>query len=772
MRSSLFSLCCLLSCALQAQKHKVLIIGIDGCRGDALVAANAPHLDSLANSGFRTFAANTHPPTWSGTGWSTMLTGVWEQKHGVVDNSFANQQFTAWPHFFSRLSNLNPSLNLHSIAHWAPINTTITTGADQELNVATDQAVADAAVSVLQNGDPDVLFLQFDDVDHAGHLSGYGTTVAPYLATIEVVDQQLGPVLNTVKQRPSNEQWLVLVTTDHGGNLSGHGGITFEEQRTFTLASGPGIDPYLRLADRDTSVAATSLTFATGRHVRVASASPYQFGSAQDFTVECRVKMPASWSADPVFVGNKNWNSGVNPGFVLSTNTSGGTWKFNIGDGVDRIDLTGLPINDGQWHHLAVTCDRNSEARIFQDGLLLRTANMSAIGSITNALQLCFGQDGTTTYGTALTGSVAEVRIWNSALPIETVSAWSGKTLSSAHPNSADLIGHWALNEGLGGTHANSVLAAPSAQHYVAGSPAAASWTANTLPLITTDLSGTPTQADMVPTVFAYLCIANDPAWQLDGRSLIPVCAPVEVDASFFLGGPYDANSGLMADGIRAASLLPATEPYSGLGYDHSMLGGGEVAAGGVFAQTGANAIVDWVVVEQRSGTDPRRVLASKGYLVQRDGDIVDLDGASMPRMPLILGTHHLAVHHRNHLGAMSAQPLNFSFAATTMANFTDPAFPLFGTEAMRTQGGVRTAWPGDTTRDGEVKYTGGGNDRDPILSFIGGLIPTLTIPGYQLQDINMDGLVKYTGAANDRDQILLTIGGAVPTAVRAEQVP
>ncbi|MCC7501322.1 MAG: alkaline phosphatase family protein, partial [Flavobacteriales bacterium] len=706
------------------------------------------------------------------TGWSTMLTGVWEQKHKAVDNSFTNNQFANWPHFFARLKSVDPTLSLHSISHWAPINTVITSQADQELNVPTDQAVADAAVNLLQSGDPDVLFLQFDDVDHAGHLNGFGTTVAPYLAAIEVVDQQLGPVLNALKQRPSNEKWMVMVTTDHGGNLSGHGGITFEEQRTFTFASGPGIDPNLRPADRDTSVAPTSIAFAAGRHVRVANVSPYQFGSAQDFTVECRVKMPTSWAGDPVIVGNKNWNSGVNPGFVLSTNTSGGTWKFNIGDGVDRVDLTGLPITDGQWHHLAVTCDRNGEARIFQDGLLLRTASMAAIGDITNALQLCFGQDGTTTYGTALTGTVAEVRIWNSELPIETVSAWSGKTISLSHPNSANLIGHWAMNEGVGGSLTNGVAGAPNAQHYVSGSPANATWSANALPLITTDLSGTPAQADLVPTVLSYLCIANDPTWQLDGRSLIPVCARVEVDASFFLGGPYDTNTGLMTDGIRAANLLPTTEPYTGLGYDHAMLGGGESVGGGVFAQLGANAVVDWVVLEQRSGTDPTRILASKSCLLQRDGDVVDVDGVSLPRMPLILGSHHLAVHHRNHLGAMSAQPLNFSLAATTSASFTDPAFPLFGTEAMRTQGAVRTAWPGDATRDGDAKYTGAGNDRDPILSFIGGLIPTLSVPGYQLQDISLDGVVKYTGTGNDRDLILLTIGGAVPTAVRAAQLP
>jgi len=70
------------------------------------------------------------------------------------------------------------------------------------------------------------------------------------------------------------------------------------------------------------------------------------------------------------------------------------------------------------------------------------------------------------------------------------------------------------------------------------------------------------------------------------------------------------------------------------------------------------------------------------------------------------------------------------------------------------------------------IKYTGGNNDRDPILQRIGGVSPTATLPGYWPEDVTLDGLVKYTGAGNDRDRLLLTIGGSVPTNTRSEQLP
>ena len=71
------------------------------------------------------------------------------------------------------------------------------------------------------------------------------------------------------------------------------------------------------------------------------------------------------------------------------------------------------------------------------------------------------------------------------------------------------------------------------------------------------------------------------------------------------------------------------------------------------------------------------------------------------------------------------------------------------------------------------MKYAGGGNDRDPILTAIGGAVPTATITGQnRAEDVNLDGQVKYAGSANDRDIILQNIGGSVPTATRTQQLP
>ena len=70
------------------------------------------------------------------------------------------------------------------------------------------------------------------------------------------------------------------------------------------------------------------------------------------------------------------------------------------------------------------------------------------------------------------------------------------------------------------------------------------------------------------------------------------------------------------------------------------------------------------------------------------------------------------------------------------------------------------------------MRYTGEDNDRDPILTIIGGVVPTASAVGYLPEDVNMDGIVLYTGANNDRDRLLQAIGGVVPTEIRSEQLP
>jgi hypothetical protein len=227
-----------------------------------------------------------------------------------------------------------------------------------------------------------------------------------------------------------------------------------------------------------------------------------------------------------------------------------------------------------------------------------------------------------------------------------------------------------------------------------------------------------------------------------------------------------------MHDDLRSAGLVPLSEPYSAL-YGGT---GGETVAPSVLAVTGANAIVDWVRLELRTGTTTTGAI--RHALIQRDGDIVDTDGISPVVFDAPPGNYRVVLRHRNHLGVMTANTLAFGASPVTLdlrapgtTCYTRPAPNT--DQPRRTVGSTRTLWAGDVGSNGAVSYSGGNNDRDLILVSIGGVVPTASISGqYRMEDVDLNGMVSYTGANNDRDVVLETIGGVVPTATRVEQLP
>ncbi|ANE48916.1 metalloenzyme superfamily [Paenibacillus swuensis] len=220
---------------------KVLVIGIDGLRPDALQAANTPNIDALVSNGSYSWNAQANSNyTWSATGWSTVHTGVWYGKHGVKDNSWANSNFSQYPPLMNRVEDYNSTLYTASIVHWAPINATLLSGIDKEVNVSTDTAVTTETQKLMQTANPDLTFVHYDDVDHAGHDYGFSPAVPQYISAIEAIDAKVGTLVNAVTSREqyAQEDWLIILTTDHGGKGTSHGGSSVEERTIFLIVSG------------------------------------------------------------------------------------------------------------------------------------------------------------------------------------------------------------------------------------------------------------------------------------------------------------------------------------------------------------------------------------------------------------------------------------------------------------------------------------------------------------------------------------------------------
>lgn len=242
-----------------APRRKVLIIGTDGTRLDAVEKAKTPNLDRLIENGtlFRgtrilDAGRKTKPDTVSGPGWSNIYTGVWPDKHGVMDNKFQGSHYDEFPCFFVRLKEARPEAKTANFSSWDPIHQRIVAGADVSRDfllddkgdwVEADVESTQACVEYLRTEDPTAVVLYLGQVDETGHKHGFHPNVPEYIAAIERMDGHVGEAVAAIQSRKTfaDEDWLVIVGTDHGGRGLNHGGgHEFEEiTQTFLIVSGP-----------------------------------------------------------------------------------------------------------------------------------------------------------------------------------------------------------------------------------------------------------------------------------------------------------------------------------------------------------------------------------------------------------------------------------------------------------------------------------------------------------------------------------------------------
>lgn len=266
-----------------APRRRALLLLLDGCRPDALLAAEAPNLKRLAfRGGAFSFHVDCGGVPLSAPCWATILSGAPQEQHQVSTNDLNAQlsldddgrvlvspmldcacsaarrpscqvfrfcrDFAAPagprplpPTLFSRLACAGRSAALFTVGTWdgvgrlcgAPAGMThasleggrlvvkhFASDLEGELQASKEAVdVALEAVNATEAGSgacPDVVAVYLHLIDGTGHAMGFGGDVVEYADAIRDVDVELGRLLHALESR-ATEDWLVAVTTDHGG---------------------------------------------------------------------------------------------------------------------------------------------------------------------------------------------------------------------------------------------------------------------------------------------------------------------------------------------------------------------------------------------------------------------------------------------------------------------------------------------------------------------------------------------------------------------------
>jgi len=220
---------------------RVAILGVDGA-GSFFAKAATPCMDELFANGAVTYDALTAMPTISAQCWGSMLLGVEAKVHGLTNEIVSIVPYdegSPYPSLFRVARAAMPKAALASFCNWNPINTGII---EENLGVhkdtaGSDEGVCEKILAYLDENDPALLFVQFDEVDGAGHKFGYGAKL--YLEKITQIDALIGKVAAKYREKGYAQDTLFIVSADHGGNrLHGHGGGSKAEKRIFIGCAG------------------------------------------------------------------------------------------------------------------------------------------------------------------------------------------------------------------------------------------------------------------------------------------------------------------------------------------------------------------------------------------------------------------------------------------------------------------------------------------------------------------------------------------------------
>ena len=234
------------------QVDHVLIISIDGLRPDCLLRADAPVLHGLRRDGASSLEALSVPAAVTLPAHVSMLTGVEPRKHGIEWNGEPPAGAPAFP--------LVPTI--FELAGRAGYRTALVAGKpklavlDRPGTVglavfpggaaATDAGVGAAAVKLIEERRPDLLFVHFPGADAAGHAAGWDSP--EQLAAIAAIDAHVGALLAALERTGLRPGTVVIVTADHGGEGRGHGAGSAASARVPWLVAGPGVRAGLDLA--------------------------------------------------------------------------------------------------------------------------------------------------------------------------------------------------------------------------------------------------------------------------------------------------------------------------------------------------------------------------------------------------------------------------------------------------------------------------------------------------------------------------------------------
>lgn len=245
--------CAVLGVAQTAARQRaayVVVVGFDGLSPRGIAEATTPTFDRLLAAGAHTMQARAVMPTSSSSNWGSMIMGVGPEQHGITSNDWQPDKFTIAPvrrgpagfseTMFSVLRRARPEAHIAVFHDWKDFGRLVEPGVANHLSHEMGPRLTmSKAVQHFREHKPQLLFVHLDHIDTAGHRAGWHTPV--YREAVELADRLTGDLLSAVEEAGLLGETAFLLTADHGGVGTSHGGETMDELLIPWLVSGKGV---------------------------------------------------------------------------------------------------------------------------------------------------------------------------------------------------------------------------------------------------------------------------------------------------------------------------------------------------------------------------------------------------------------------------------------------------------------------------------------------------------------------------------------------------
>jgi hypothetical protein len=155
-------------------------------------------------------------------------------------------------------------------------------------------------------------------------------------------------------------------------------------------------------------------TATNGAYASLGVPADLTLGSSQNFSIAYWVRLPAGYVLGDLPFFCSAPNSYGNLGVTFAPSYTQGGWSWSLGNVSSSVGIYGAAssINDGNWHHLVHTFDRNGNGTTYLDGAQVNATSIAGIGDIDSTGDFNIGQDTTGAYAEQGSGDIDDLGVW------------------------------------------------------------------------------------------------------------------------------------------------------------------------------------------------------------------------------------------------------------------------------------------------------------------------------------------------------------------------